>query len=171
MPFVHPSTSMSIFDSSMVILSKVMPLLLLPMILAFIVRRVAPGLASWLSSKQDLAFYMWVVALTMATASTTRILVKSNIEPYIAIVLILVSLVCCISQFAIGWKIGEKYGERITAGQALGQKNTILAIWMGYTFFSPITAIAGGFYLIFHNLINSYQLAHVHKNACQNSNS
>lgn len=29
---------------------------------------------------------------------------------------------------------------------------------MGYTFFTPVTAIAGGFYSIWHNLVNSYQL-------------
>ena len=29
---------------------------------------------------------------------------------------------------------------------------------MGYTFFTPITAVAGGFYSIWHNVINSYQL-------------
>ena len=61
-------------------------------------------------------------------------------------------------QFWLGRKIGARYEDKITAGQALGQKNTVLAIWIGYTFFTPITAIAGGFYSIWHNVFNSYQL-------------
>lgn len=61
-------------------------------------------------------------------------------------------------QFYFGRRIGRRYGDTITAGQSLGQKNTVLAIWMGYTFFTPVTAIAGGFYSIWHNLVNSYQL-------------
>ncbi|MDD6943968.1 MAG: transporter, partial [Muribaculaceae bacterium] len=57
-----------------------------------------------------------------------------------------------------GRKIGDRYNDTITAGQAFGQKNTVLAIWMGYTFFTPITSIVGGFYSIWHNIVNSYQL-------------
>ena len=70
----------------------------------------------------------------------------------------LVSLVCCVLQFAVGKYVGSRYGDTVTAGQALGQKNTVLIIWISYTFFTPITSIAGGFYSVWHNLINSWQL-------------
>ena len=46
----------------------------------------------------------------------------------------------------------------LTAGQALGQKNTVFAIWMGYTFMDPVTSVAGGFYSIWHNCFNTWQL-------------
>lgn len=159
LPFVHPSASMTAFKASMLILSKVMPLLLAPLLLAFAIKRFAPRLCDMLTSCKDLAFYLWVVALTLATAVTTRIIVHSDVELYVALWLVAVTLVSCLAQFLLGWKIGGRYGDRITAGQALGQKNTVLAIWMGYTFFTPITAVTGGFYSIFHNLINSWQLA------------
>ena len=29
---------------------------------------------------------------------------------------------------------------------------------MGYTFMTPVTSVAGGFYSIWHNIYNSYQL-------------
>ena len=61
-------------------------------------------------------------------------------------------------QFYVGKKVGRKYDDTISAGQALGQKNTVLAIWMGYTFFTPVTAVAAGFYSVWHNVFNSYQL-------------
>ena len=54
--------------------------------------------------------------------------------------------------------MGEREGERISGGQACGQKNTVFAIWLGYTFLDPVTALAGGYYSIWHNVINSYQL-------------
>ena len=72
--------------------------------------------------------------------------------------MVAVTFISCIVQFGVGWKIGRIYGDKVTAGQSLGQKNTVLAIWLGYTFFTPITSVAGGFYSIFHNIINSYQL-------------
>ncbi|MDE5606945.1 MAG: transporter, partial [Bacteroidales bacterium] len=58
----------------------------------------------------------------------------------------------------VGRRVGSRYNDTISAGQSLGQKNTVLAIWMGFTFFTPITAVVGGFYSIWHNLVNSWQL-------------
>ena len=69
-----------------------------------------------------------------------------------------ISLACCALQFFLGKRIGAKFQDEISAGQALGQKNTVFAIWLGYTFLTPVTSIAGGFYSVWHNLFNSYQL-------------
>jgi BASS family bile acid:Na+ symporter len=52
----------------------------------------------------------------------------------------------------------EREIRKITSGQSLGQKNTVLAIWLGYTFMTPETAIVGGLYSIWHNIYNSWQL-------------
>ena len=51
-----------------------------------------------------------------------------------------------------------KYGEQVVGGQALGQKNNVFIIWLGYTFLSPITALSGGFFAIWQNIVNSYLL-------------
>ena len=69
-----------------------------------------------------------------------------------------VTLLCCLLQFFLGKRIGAMYGEHIEGGQALGQKNTVFIIWLGYSFLSPVTALAGGFYSVWHNIFNSYQL-------------
>lgn len=48
--------------------------------------------------------------------------------------------------------------SEITAAQAFGQKNTIFAIWMALVFLNPLTSVVGGFYSIWHNIINAWQL-------------
>ena len=58
----------------------------------------------------------------------------------------------------MGKRIGSIYNDRISAGQALGQKNTVLAIWMAFTFLNPLTSVGPGSYVIWQNIINSYQL-------------
>ena len=40
----------------------------------------------------------------------------------------------------------------------LWQKNTILAIWMAYTFLDPVSAIAPGSYVLWQNTVNSWHL-------------
>ena len=48
--------------------------------------------------------------------------------------------------------------DKITAGQALGQKNTGFLIWLGYSYLTPVTSVAGGLYSVFQNCINSFEL-------------
>jgi len=168
-PFVHPNPEMSAMTSSMLILRKVFPLLLMPLVAALAIRRMLPGLNRRIGSLQGLTFYLWAVALALATAVTTRSIVHTDVDVATQLWLVAVSLICCAMQFWIGRKIGLRYNDMITAGQSFGQKNTVLAIWMGYTFFTPITAVAGGFYSIWHNLVNSYQLYEHKKSTAENT--
>ena len=67
--------------------------------------------------------------------------------------IVLVSMGCCFLQFFLGRRM-----EGLTAGQALGQKNTGFLIWLGYNYMTPVTSVAGGLYAIWQNLFNSWEL-------------
>lgn len=157
-PWVHPNPTLNVWNSAILILGKVFPLLLMPLVLAMLVRKLMPKLRDWIMRYPDLSFYIWAVSLSLAIGVTVRSIVHTNVGLSAQLWLVVVSLLSCIFQFWLGRLIGSKYDDTVTAGQALGQKNTVFAIWLGYTFFSPITAIAGGFYSIWHNVFNSYQL-------------
>ena len=157
-PFIHPTEGISFFTASSMILAKVFPMLIAPCLLAFLVRYLAPGFHAWLLKFKDLAFYLWGVSLMLAILMTTRSIVHSSVPVIFQAGLAAVSLICCAVQFMAGKRIGRRYGASLTAGQAMGQKNTVFAIWMGYTFMTPVTSIAGGFYCIWHNIYNSWQL-------------
>ena len=157
-PFVHPNPELGFVNSSLLILGKVFPLLLLPLISAFLLRFISPSLTEKFANRSDLSFYLWAVALALAITVTTRSIMHADLNLSTELWLVVVSLISCALQFWLGRKIGDRYNDTITAGQAFGQKNTVLAIWMGYTFFTPITSIVGGFYSIWHNIVNSYQL-------------
>ena len=45
------------------------------------------------------------------------------------------------------------------AGQAFGQKNTTLAIWMAQVYLLPVVSMAPAAYIIWQNLFNSIQLS------------
>ena len=72
--------------------------------------------------------------------------------------LLVLPLFISILQFAIGKAVGMPYGESITAGQALGQKNTVVGIWLTITFLNPLAAIGAGGYLVWQNIINALQI-------------
>ena len=157
-PLVNPAGELSFRLSFWMIIKKVFPLLIFPLFLALIIRRISPTLLRWLTSIPDLPFYLWLVSLSLAIAVTTRILVHARVSWLLCLLILTGSLVACIMQFAVGRLVGRHYGEAVTAGQACGQKNTVLAIWVGYTFLDPLTSVAGGFYTIWHNVFNAWQL-------------
>ena len=155
----HPVEGMSLASSFILIMGKVFPLLLLPLLCSEIVRRLLPRLHAVLVTKgRNLPFYLWLVALSLAIAMTSRAIAHSSLSIWVMAGIAAVSLVCCIVQFAFGRFIGRRNGEVIAGGQSLGQKNTVFAIWFACTFLTPVTAIAGGFYSLWHNLVNTWQL-------------
>lgn len=158
LPLAHPHDGLTFLPTFSMILRKVFPMLICPLLAAWAVRRYFPTLLRAVQRARDLSFYLWAVALAIAIAVTAKAIVHSTVPAAYQAGIAAVSLACCLFQFAAGKRIGSRYGERIEGGQALGQKNTVFIIWMGYTFLSPVTAVAGGFYSVWHNVINSRQL-------------
>ena len=157
--FSHPVEGMSLGNSFLLILAKVFPLLLCPLLCAELLRWLLPRVHGYIVSKgRNWPFYLWLVALSLAIAMTTRAIAHSSLPFVVMVGIAAVALVCCLLQFYVGRRIGRRYGEVVAGGQALGQKNTVFAIWFAYTFLTPVTAIAGGFYSLWHNLVNTRQL-------------
>ena len=167
-PLVNPTGGLSFWLSFWLIVRRVFPLLIFPLFLALLVRRISPTLLRRLTSIPDLPFYLWLVSLSLAIAVTTRILVHAEVTLRLCLLILAGSLAACILQFTVGRLVGRHYGEGVTAGQACGQKNTVLAIWVGYTFLDPLTSVAGGFYTIWHNLFNAWQLFRRNTPSCPN---
>ena len=170
-PLVHSAADMTFFHAFSLILAKVFPLLIMPCFAAWLVRYLLPAFHRRILSYPDLAFKIWSVSLALAIAVTVKAIVHSSLSVLLLAGISAISLLCCIVQFWAGRQIGHSYGHipghsdnSVTAGQAIGQKNTVFAIWMGYTFLSPETSIVGGFYSIWHNLYNSWQI-HRHDSA------
>ena len=157
-PLIHPVEGLSFSEAFLRILAKIFPLLILPCLAAWIVRYLFPKFHAWLLRFPDLAFYIWSVSLTLAILMSTRAIVNNDSGAAVLWQIGVASLLCCILQFWFGRRIGRLYKCPISAGQALGQKNTVFGIWMGYTFLDPVISVAGGFYTIWHNCYNTYQM-------------
>lgn len=157
-PLVNPQEGQTFYNTFILITRQVFPTLIFPLLMAWGIRYTMPRLAQRLQNTGDTAFYLWTIALTMAIAVTTRAIMNSHVPfPTLAGIAV-ATLFCCWVQFTIGRRLGKPSEDHIASGQAIGQKNTVFAIWMAYTFLTPVTAIAGGFYSVWHNIFNSYQL-------------
>lgn len=141
------------------ICQKVFPILIFPLFVAIALRYWIPKIHKTLLSIPKLAFYLWVAALTIVTGNTVNFMINQHNPDYRTETgLLIVSLILCCLQFMTGRRIGRHYGDPVSSGQGLGQKNTILGIWMAQTYLHPLTAIAPAGYILWQNIINSWQL-------------
>ena len=129
-------------------------------------------------------FYLWVCSIIVLTAVVTETTVTNFYSQLSNILTLLIcSFFACLLQFGLGKMIGywlpapskgRDYQDvlinpaaapktmagvsSITAGQAFGQKNTSLGVWMAQTFLDPLSALGAAAYIIWQNLFNSVQL-------------
>ncbi|MBQ7156975.1 MAG: transporter [Bacteroidaceae bacterium] len=171
-PLLHDThNDLTFIIAFLTILHKIFPTLIFPLLLAFTLEFAAPKVHAKIKSFKNLSFNLWIVSLAIAIAVTVRAIVHTEESVLTLLAIALTSLVCCLIQFVIGHAIGVHYNDTIAGTQTLGQKNTVFAIWTGATFLNPVTATAGGFYSIWHNIVNSYQLYKKRKEARQSQNS
>ena len=150
---------LSFTDSSLLIFGRVFTILLLPLFVAVLLRFILPSVHETVIKCRGISFYLWAVALVVVSARTVQFIMDQGSENYGTEILVgIVSLFVCAMQFFLGKRIGEKYNDRVAGGQGLGQKNTVLAIWMAQSFLNPISSIGPGLYIVWQNVINSYQV-------------
>ncbi len=142
------------------IMARVLPLLVFPFLAAQFLKFSARRVADWIGSRQQLSFYMWLFSMIITLGRTTSFIINydGRATLYEQVGLALIALIACIMQFTLGRVIGSRYGEATTAGQSLGQKNTVLAVWLAQSFLTPISSIAPTSYIIWQNLANSLQI-------------
>lgn len=163
--FTGVNQDLPFMESLFIILKPTFLLLLLPLITVLLLRRILPGLMKAVSSHSGISFYLWIIALMIVTGRTVGFVIEESGDNYTTEILLAAgSLIVCVFQFFMGRKIGRKFDDTVAGGQGLGQKNTILAIWMAQTYLDPIASIGPGAYVLWQNLINSYQVWRKRKN-------
>lgn len=154
----HPE--ISFWESMWIICTKVVPLLLMPMAVAFLLRAFWPKVHDTIARHQKMSFYIWSVSLFIVVGSSVSFAIN-NWKPELTMTMIwlaLGALVVCVAQFKIGRMVGRRHGDAVSGGQSLGQKNTLLAVWLALAYLNPIASIAPACYVAWQNIINSWQL-------------
>lgn len=151
--------SASFGTSLLSIATTVLPLILGPLAVALLMQRFSPRVHSRIANHQGLSFYIWAFALIIVVGNSVSFLLKepASMIPEI-VVLAVISGLACLLQFVIGRLIGKRYGDAVSGAQSLGQKNTVLAVWLSLTYLDPIVSAAPAAYVAWHNTVNSYQI-------------
>lgn len=156
--------------TTLTIAQRVVPLIILPFIAAMMLRRWARPVHKALSSRQEISFYVWALSLIIVVGRAVSFAIKEPPAMIPAMIMLAIGAgLACAVQFAVGRKIGARCGDKIAGAQGLGQKNTVLAVWMAITYLNPVASIAPAAYIAWQNTVNSLQLYYHARQCAANS--
>lgn len=140
------------------VLQPVLITMFVPLILARIVRRLPQRTQAFTYNVKQYNFPLWLANLFIISAKASAFIRgESSGALDVLVQIALISLLICVVNFALGALLGgREYWQE--ASQALGQKNNSFAIWIALTFINPLTAMGPTFYVLYHNLYNTWQI-------------
>lgn len=158
---LYPNAGASYWATVGEILAEVSALLILPLVLVWGLRFTLPKAHDFLARRATYTFYVWVATVAIIAAKTLHtILVSPDLTLQKTGSYFVATMLLAMALYFVGQKSGAYFGgQRVSGRQALGQKNTILAIWIAYTFMDPAVGIIPSFYVICQNILNSLELA------------
>ncbi len=157
--FVGHPADMTFWASAWMIIRRVAPIIVFPLAAAVICQRFMPRMKKGIIRYRTIPFYLWAVALILVIGQTIDFIYHQDRSGIPLILLMsLISLVQCILQFSFGRWLGKRYGDQVGGGQALGQKNALLAVWMTQMYLYPMASVVPASYVLWQNIWNSWQL-------------
>lgn len=140
------------------VLQPVLLTVFVPLILARLTRLLPAGARAVVRKGKDYTFAIWLLNLFIICAKAVDFLRNgSSNSTFLLPAIALLSLIICTINFGLGALIGgRRYWQE--ASQALGQKNNSFVIWVALTFINPLVAMGPTFYVLYHNLYNSFQI-------------
>lgn len=157
-PMIEKTSDISFMAAFGKILYQVAVVLLVPMLMAYVVKHHMHRIHRRILAMRDLSFYLWCCSLMIVTGTTVKNIVHAEAGAPLLMGIASLGLVLCVVQFAVGRFIGHYFGRAQEAGQALGQKNTAFAIWLSITYLNPLSSVGPGCYILWQNIINSIEI-------------
>ena len=157
-PLIEKGADITFWAAFIKILHEVFIVLIVPMLLAYVVKHYMHRLHQKIVSIRDLSYYLWACSLMIVTGTTVKNIVHANTSLFLLMAIAILGLVVCVGQFAIGRFIGHYFNHAQESGQALGQKNTAFAIWLSSTYLNPLSSVGPGVYILWQNTINSIEI-------------
>lgn len=140
------------------VLKPVLVTMFVPLVMARLANQLPQKSQKVIRLGRKFSFALWLFALFIMCAKAADFLrndVTASVSTVLAIALI--SLVICIVNFTLGAMLGGEH-FRQESSQSLGQKNNSFVIWIALTFINPLVAMGPTFYILYHNIYNSWQI-------------
>ena len=139
-----------------VVLDQVLVMLILPCIIAMLLRWLLPASKNISRKLSDFSFSLWMLSMVLVAATgVTRVIQTGSGAGQILPYLILAAVLCALG-FTIGRMVGGK-NYSLEMGQCLGQKNTAVGIYIALCYCSPLVFLGPTLHLLCQHIFNTWQ--------------
>lgn len=137
---------------------RVLSVIILPVLAAFIVRMIVPKSTEWPKKCKSFIFVSWLFVVCIICAGASNYIQSTpNLSRIVLFQIAAITMFICFLNFFLGYCFGEKEFRR-ECSQSLGQKNTSITIFLAYLYADPLVALGPTFYVLWHNSWNAWQL-------------
>lgn len=169
MPFVVQVEGFCYSELALEVAIQLATVLGIPGVIAVIMRCVYPQSKAWTAKLRDVSLGIWIMNLTIIAGVGTQRVLAMNIGWWDMLPLVIGSLVVCVTGFVAGYRLGGR-GLKRECSQCLGQKNTILTLYIASQWYvHPLAYIGPAFYVFFHNIANALQIALANREKAKSS--
>ena len=158
LPLIPAVTGNMSWSFALDVFQNLVVIMVLPCVAALILRKFRPEATAWPRKFKMLSLPIWSVLLFIISAGASQFL-RSNadVSPFVVVEIAGIAALVCAVNFTLGYWIVPRELRR-EGSQTLGQKNTMLTLYLAMTFASPLAALGPTFYVICHNTWNACQL-------------
>lgn len=162
-PFVLPvvvhDPGLSYMSLAGIVAQQILVVLGVPALLSVVLRVVYPTCRQWTPRLKDVSLGIWVLNLLVISAAGVQRIVDRGYSFHDMWPMMVGAAVICAIGFFAGYRLGYPDLKR-ECSQGLGQKNTVLTLYMAsQSYATPLAYIGPVFYVFCHNMANAIQLA------------
>lgn len=159
LPLVVQAADISYGELALLSASQIATVLVAPAIIAVLLRWLYPPCRAWSAKLRDVSLGIWVFNLVIVAAAGVERLHRTQTSLRDMLPIMLGAAILCAFCFFFGYRIGAPNLKR-ECSQALGQKNTILSLYMAtQSYAAPMAYLGPLIYVFCHNIANAVQLS------------
>ncbi len=161
-PFILPFTvhdqTMGYLPFAGVVARQIFIVVGVPALIATMLRLIYPPCKTWAAKLKDVSLGIWVCNLLVLTAGGVQRIIQRGYSLHDMWPMMLAAAAVCFVGFTAGYRLGYPNLKR-ECSQGLGQKNTVLTLYLAsQSYATPLAYIGPVFYVFCHNMANAIQL-------------
>lgn len=158
LPIVVQGPDVSYGELALLSASQIATVLVIPAVISVLLRRLYPPCRAWSAKLRDVSLGIWVFNLVVVAAAGVERLHRVHASLWDMLPIMLAAALLCAFCFFFGYRLGAPNLKR-ECSQALGQKNTILSLYMAtQSYAAPMAYLGPLIYVFCHNIANAFQL-------------
>lgn len=167
LPLVVHEPQLGYAEFMLLVAKQMASILAAPAIISVVLRVLYPPCKAWPAKLGDVSLGIWIFNLTIISAGGIHRLILLHVTPMEMLPMALGAVLICTFGFLVGYRLGYPEYKR-ECSQALGQKNTVLTLYIAsQPYASPLAYLGPVCYVFCHNFANAIQLSLAEKERAQ----